>query len=60
MNYSNYGNEYYQYHTAGIGYSMNLGKNISAGLKMNYHNINLGSFYGSSSIISGDLGIIAK
>ncbi len=60
INYSNYGNEFYQYHTAGIGYSMNLGKNISAGIKMNYHNINLGNFYGSSSIISGDLGVIAK
>ena len=60
INYSNFGNENYQYHTAGIGYSMTLGDHVSAGVKFNYHNINLGNFYGSSSIISGDIGISAE
>ena len=60
VNYSNFGNENYQYHTAGVGYSMILGEHISAGIKLNYHYINLGNFYGNSSIISGDIGICAE
>ena len=39
---------------------MTLGDHVSAGVKFNYHNINLGNFYGSSSIISGDIGISAE
>jgi hypothetical protein len=60
LNYSNYGNANYQIHCAGLGYSMQLGKNISGGLKVNYLNLNLGDFYGSKSIFSADLGLIAK
>ena len=45
INYSNFGNENYQYHTAGIGYSMTLGDHVSAGVKFNYHNINLGTLW---------------
>lgn len=60
INYSNFGNVNYQIHKAGIGYAMKLGKNISGGIKMNYLSINLGDFYGSKSIISGDIGISAQ
>jgi hypothetical protein len=60
INYSNFGNENYQYHTAGLGYSMELGEHITAGMKLNYHYINLGNFYGNSSIISGDIGLCAE
>jgi len=60
VNYSNFGNENYQYHTAGVGYSMKLGEHISAGMKLNYHYINLGNYYGNSSIISGDIGLSAE
>ena len=60
VNYSNYGNENYQIHSAGLGYSMRLGKNISGGLKFNYLFINLGDFYGSKSIFSADLGLNAQ
>ena len=60
INYSNYGNENYQYHTAGLGYSMKLGEHVSAGMKLNYHYINLGNYYGNTSIISGDIGLCAE
>ena len=58
--YSNYGNENYQIHKVGAGYSMRLGDNISGGLKFNYLLLNLGDFYGSKSIFSADLGLNAK
>jgi len=60
VSYSNYGNTYYQQHTAGFGYAMKFGDNFSGGLKINYDYLNLGNVYGSTSIISGDLGLNAK
>ena len=60
VSYSNYGNKYYQQHTAGLGYAMKFGDNFSGGLKINYDYLNLGGLYGSTSIISGDIGLNAK
>ena len=39
---------------------MKLGDHIAAGIKLNYHYINLGNYYGNNSIISGDIGLIAE
>jgi hypothetical protein len=39
---------------------MQLGKNISGGLKFNYLLLNLGDLYGSKSIFSADLGLNAQ
>ena len=58
--YSNFGNTYYQQHNAGFGYAMKLGENFSGGMKINYDYINLGNVYGSSSVISADIGLNAK
>ncbi len=60
VNYSNFGNENYAIHSSGIGYSMGLGKNISAGIKINYLLIDLGENYGAKSIFSADLGVNSK
>ena len=60
VNYSNFGNENYSVHSSGVGYSMQLGKNISAGIKMNYLFIDLGENYGSKSIFSADIGLNSK
>lgn len=60
INYSNFGNQFFQYHSAGICYSMKLGKKLSGGIKLNYHHMDLGDNYGSASIVSGDVGFSAK
>jgi len=60
LNYANYGNEFYQINTTGIGYSMKLGENLSGGVKLNYHHINAGDFYNNKSIVSTDFGLAAN
>ncbi len=60
LNYSNFGNEYFQINSAGIGYSMKLGENLTSGIKFNYHHINAGEFYNSKSILSADIGFAAN
>ena len=60
INYSNYGNDYFQINSTGFGYAMKLGENISSGIKLNYHHINSGEFYNSKSILSTDVGFAAN
>ena len=60
LNYSNYGNEYFQINSTGFGYAMQLGENITSGVKLNYHHINSGEFYNSKSILSTDIGFAAN
>ena len=60
ISYSNYGNEFLQFHSTGFGYSMALNDQLSGGLKINYHYINAGSTYLNKSAISADLGVAAQ
>ncbi len=60
ISYSNYGNEFLQFHSAGFGYSMSLNDLFSGGLKINYHYINAGNIYLNKSAISADIGMAAQ
>jgi len=60
ISYSNYGNEFLQFHSTGFGYSMLLNDQLSGGLKINYHYINAGNIYSNKSAISADLGVAAQ
>lgn len=60
LNYSNFGNEFLQIHTAGLGYSMQLGENLQSGIKLNYFYYNAGEYYNKKSVISADFGLAAK
>jgi hypothetical protein len=60
ISYSNYGNEFLQFHSTGLGYSMSLNDQFSGGIKINYHYINAGNIYLNKSAISADLGIGAQ
>ena len=60
VSYSNYGNEFLQFHSAGFGYSMSLNEKFSGGIKINYHYINAGNTYFHKSAVSADFGISAQ
>lgn len=60
ISYSNYGNEFLQFHSTGVGYSMSLNDQLSGGIKINYHYINAGNVYLTKSAISADVGIAAQ
>ena len=60
ISYSNYGNEFLQFHSTGIGYSMSLNEQLSGGVKINYHYINAGNVYLNKSTVSADIGIAAQ
>jgi hypothetical protein len=44
----------------GVGYGMQLGEKLFAGVQMNYLGIQLNNAYGSKNGIGGDLGILGK
>jgi len=60
LSYSNYGNQYIQFHSSGLAYSMNLGENLQSGIKFNHYYINAGENYNSKSVFSADFGIAAQ
>lgn len=56
-----YGYDAYRTTRAGVGYSMRLAENISAGIQVNYLGMNFGStYYGRKHGISAELGALAK
>lgn len=44
----------------GLSYGQQLGKNISMGIQINYLNTSIAEGYGTSSTVSGNIGIMAK
>lgn len=60
LNYSNYGNEFLQINSAGLGYSMKLSENFQSGIKLNYFHFNAGEYYNNKSVFTADLGLNAK
>ena len=60
FNYSNYGNEFLQINNAGFGYSMKLSNEFQSGIKLNYYHFNSGEYYNTKSVVTADLGLVAK
>lgn len=55
-----YGYDTYRTTRAGLGYSMKLSENISAGVQINYLGTRLSSYYGSKHGVSAEFGALAK
>lgn len=55
-----YGYREFRSYKAGLGYSMQLAENISAGVQLNYQGIALNSNYGSKSTLTAEAGVYAK
>ncbi|MCO5269277.1 MAG: hypothetical protein M9897_10335 [Brumimicrobium sp.] len=56
-----YGYDSYRTTRAGVGYSIKLAENISAGVQINYLGMSLGNtYYGRKNTVSAELGILAR
>lgn len=53
------GSRLYQDLKFGGGYSMKLADKLFAGVQLNYHQLNLGSNYGSKQSLTGEVGVLA-
>lgn len=60
LNYSYYGYSKYNESKAGLAFGKKLGKRISAGIQLNYHNLYIAENYGSRNKLSFEGGIIAE
>jgi hypothetical protein len=56
----NYGSAEYRNFRTGIGYAMKLSENFSAGVQVNYQGLRLPEYYGSSSTVTGEAGVLVK
>ncbi|MES2589526.1 MAG: hypothetical protein V4622_11155 [Bacteroidota bacterium] len=54
-----YGHSLYRSTRVGMGYSMQLSENISAGVQLNYQSLRI-SNYGQKGTLSGEFGMLAK
>ncbi len=56
----NYGSTEFRNFRTGIGYAMKLADNFSAGIQINYQGLRLPEYYGSSSTVTGEVGVLLK
>jgi hypothetical protein len=55
-----YGYETFRTNRIGLGYSMPLSDNLSAGIQMNYLSLRLDPAYGIKHTVTGEVGLLAK
>ncbi|MBL4709683.1 MAG: hypothetical protein JKY48_14720 [Flavobacteriales bacterium] len=60
LSINQFGYSAYNENRVGLSYGQQLGKNISMGIQINYLNTRIGEAYGTSSAISGNIGLMAK
>ena len=55
---NNFGYHLYNQTKADLGYAMKLGKNVSAGVKINWHNLHISESEERNNAFSGEVGVI--
>ena len=57
LSFSNFGYSQYGESKAGLAYGMKFSDRITGGIQINYHNTRIGNNYGSTSVLTGELGM---
>lgn len=60
LNYVGFGGKLYRESKIGLSYGMQFAPNISGGISINYHGLNIGNNYGSKSSFTFEVGMIAQ
>ncbi len=55
-----YGSSEFKNFRTGLGYAMKLADNFSAGIQLNYQGLRLPEFYGTSSTVTGEAGVLVR
>lgn len=60
LSFSNFGYSQYGESKLGLAYGMKFSDRITGGIQINYHNTRIGNNYGSTSVLTGEIGLQAK
>lgn len=60
LSYTGFGDKLYKESKIGLSYGMQFAPNISGGISINYHGLNIANNYGSKSSLTFEVGVIAQ